>query len=528
MNQSASDMPFTAIQLRDFAALFSGRQSAYGLFTINRGAHDGGKQSGKASTVTAPITQDLYAKHLMGSGTGIGIVPIKENGTCSFSVIDLDIYTPAVKKNIFNLIQALNAPLCVFTSKSGGLHMYAFFEEEIPAKKAIHIMQRFKEVLGLSKDTEVFPKQAKLEEGSIGNWINLPYYNVGTKCKRNLLSSEGTPIHDLDIALSHCLKMKQSETEFERFFLQLPLQDAPPCLQRIYISGNITHRNDYLLSLAHYYKAKHGVEEFDTYVLDANQRLNMPLPTKEVISTVIASSKKKEYKYACSKEPLCLFCNRKECEKREFGITSRALTSLSFGDFRQIMTDPPYYEWVVDDVVLRLNSEDELINQTAFRKQCIRHLHTSPNKINEPAWNDVVNRALANVIVITVDIEEDASPGAVLRKNILEYVRKRTLATSREGIFRNLVYKDISADVSGFLFLANGLLDFLTGIKQMKPKELVEIRDKLVLLGGEPLTISIKGQPCKCWKLPLTCLDNVVAPDVQEKIDFLDSLGIDE
>lgn len=518
--------PFTMIQLRDFMELFAGRQTAYGQFTIFPGQQDGGKQSGRASTVNAPITQDLFVKHLMGRGTGIGIVPIKENGTCSFAVIDVDTYTPVIKKSILDALFTLNAPLCVFTSKSGGLHIYAFFETEIPAKDAIRVMQGFRDVLGLDKEIEIFPKQAKMEEGKIGNWINLPYYNIGPSCKRNLLSTEGVPIYDIDTALAHMNSMRQPLANFDQFFAQLPLQDAPPCLQRIYLSGVVQHRNDYLLSLAHYFKAKHG-DSFDAHILEANQRLKNPLPIHEVMNTVIASSRKQDYKYACSKDPLKMFCNRKDCEKRAFGITSKDVSNLSFGEFRQIMTDPPYYEWVVDDIVLKLTNEDELINQTAFRKQCIRKLHLMPNRINEFAWSDIVNRALANVVIIPVDIEEDASPGAMLTKNIIEYLERRNTGTSREAVLRGQVYRDTATEIDGMLFTAKGLLDYLIDQKQMKPYMLTDLPDKLMSLGGRRMQVQIRSDIVKCWTLPTSLVDRRPTPSVAEKVDFLDSLGDD-
>ncbi len=523
-DQLPEDLPFTAVQLRDFIALFDGRQSAYGQYLLEPKGKDGEKRGGKASTVSAPVTEDLFVRHITGKGAGIGIVPIKEDGTCSFAVIDIDIYTTAIKNNVLMLISALNAPLCIFTSKSGGLHIYAFFDDPIPAKTAISIMTRFKEILGLSKDIEVFPKQAKLEPGQVGNWINLPYYEAGPNCKRNLLDSDGNEITHLDGAIRYCLGMKQPLRSFDTFFEQLPLQDAPPCLQRIYLSGDIQHRNDYLLSLAHYFKAKYG-DQFEEHVLEANQKLKVPLPAREVLSTVIASSRKQDYKYSCSKDPLKMFCNRKECEKRTFGISSKDISTLSFGEFRQIMTDPPYYEWLVDGVVLRLNNEDEIINQSAFRKQCVRHLYVCPNRINEPAWNDIINRALSNVKLVTVELDEDASPGAMLQKNILDYIRKRSVATSREGILRGLVFPDKSPEINGHLFTVNGLIEFLTGVKQMKPHMLLEIRDKLVVLSGEPITVNLSTAQVKCWRIPFESTENLPTPDMEEKTDFLNSLG---
>ena len=68
---------------KDFARIFNGRQSAYGQFILDKGANEA-KVKGRCSTMQAPITDDLYLKHLRGE-VGLGVVPIKENNTCSFA-----------------------------------------------------------------------------------------------------------------------------------------------------------------------------------------------------------------------------------------------------------------------------------------------------------------------------------------------------------------------------------------------------------------------------------------------------------
>jgi len=54
-------------------------------------------------------------------------------------------------------------------SKSGGLHLYLFFLEALPAELVDAKLKQFVTWLGLSKETERFPKQTHLEPEDTGN-----------------------------------------------------------------------------------------------------------------------------------------------------------------------------------------------------------------------------------------------------------------------------------------------------------------------------------------------------------------------
>jgi hypothetical protein len=60
-------------------------------------------------------------------------------------------------------------------SRSGNAHVWAFFKEPIEAWVARGIMREATAAIG-KPTVEVFPKQDKLREGMVGNYINLPYH----------------------------------------------------------------------------------------------------------------------------------------------------------------------------------------------------------------------------------------------------------------------------------------------------------------------------------------------------------------
>ncbi len=74
-----------------FMELFDGLDRAYGTYEIDTKRADG-KQLGKATTLKKPVTIELWMDHLQGK-QGIGIIPIRDNSTCKFGAIDIDVYS---------------------------------------------------------------------------------------------------------------------------------------------------------------------------------------------------------------------------------------------------------------------------------------------------------------------------------------------------------------------------------------------------------------------------------------------------
>ncbi len=58
-----------------FAAIFEGLELAYGTYRIDR-KQNNGKNTGKATVVKAPRTDEMWENHLSGKGDALGIIPI--------------------------------------------------------------------------------------------------------------------------------------------------------------------------------------------------------------------------------------------------------------------------------------------------------------------------------------------------------------------------------------------------------------------------------------------------------------------
>lgn len=142
-----------------FAALFAGRTDAYG---IDRGGW-----------VKEPLRQRMYSDHLNKlHGAAIGVAPLRDDGTVRFAAIDLDEPNFDLAMDVAALIPG---PGWLEKSRSGNAHLWYFFDGDCPAWVARGQLRRALEAVD-RRDVEIFPKQAQLRAGMLGNYINLPFY----------------------------------------------------------------------------------------------------------------------------------------------------------------------------------------------------------------------------------------------------------------------------------------------------------------------------------------------------------------
>jgi hypothetical protein len=508
--------------IEDFKNIFNGNTDAYGVF-IPSTITEGKKVEGRASTQSSQVETYLYEEHLLGH-QGLGIIPIRKDGSCVFSVIDIDKYD-SDHKDIIRAIYKYNLPLVPFRSKSGGLHLYLFLSTAIQASQVLKVMVYLRDLFSLKKDTEIFPKQSMLKEGDKGNWINLPYFNMESTAQ--FLIKEDFTSATLSEAIQIIKEKSLSYDSFKTVTEGIPLNDAPPCLQSLYILGNVTKdRNLYLFSLARYYKAKEG-DDFERFVTEANNELKNPLPIEELLNTVIKTHKKKNYSYKCKEEPICSICNKNECKNRKYGIGSGEVSEISYEEFIQYGTEEPWYEWIVNGQTLTFLSEYDIINQAKFRELCLRKIHVLPFKVSEFAWTEIVNTALKNVII--KDEEEKAgmvmSTVQLFREYLVEFLTKRAPAETKEQVLVDRVYKDEKE--GGYVFKAKNLHVFLIQQKQFRSYGFQELNQKLKSLGAYPKQyyVAEKKTSLRAWIIPFKGLEKYIEDTPNDiTVDFLDKI----
>lgn len=450
-------MPRSHQYAEQFAALFAGNLNNYGVHIPEKNTKEGEKAKGSSFTVSKPLTSDLYAKHLIG-GQSLGVVPIDQNDEVSFAAIDVDIYDKrSTLTRILRTIERYNLPLVGFKTKSGGLHLFCFFEKKTKAALVVPVLRELLSVFSLDPDTEIFPKQVKLSD--CGNFINLPYFNA-KKTTRPALNSDGEEL-SLAEAVSLCIKKETSISKFKNTMEQLPLSSAPPCLQTLFVSDNILegHRNEFLFNCAVYLKNRFGTS-FGKNLHSLNLKLSRPLEEKELESTIVASHTKNDYTYKCTNSCLTPFCNSELCDTREFGKSAGDISDFTFEQLIRITGDEPFYRWRVNDKWLVFNDEKELLSQIKFRVLCMRQLNKIPKTITQKAWDKIINRALEGIL-------EEEGADEISNKSLFDQALQewfnRIPAVRETDIEHGQVWLDKDIDEeSYFVFKLSKLIEYFS------------------------------------------------------------------
>ena len=260
-----------------FQKLFSGNQRVHGILDAN----------GDYKTVKGQPTTELFQQHLEGK-ISLGTVPITDKGNCKLGAMDFDDHKKGgIKKDfsyktLLEKIKFLNLPLVVCKSKSGGAHAYLFLDTYYKAGDIRHILKKFVYALGYERDSvEIFPKQETLlnKDGTLGdgNFINLPYHKGNT---RVMLDSEGKSLK-LEDALLYSPKRVTSGDNLSKF--------------KLLDHDKSTGRNDRTFAYANFSK-KHYPNELEDKTIEYNKIFNVPpLEDKELFSTILKSTNKKDY-----------------------------------------------------------------------------------------------------------------------------------------------------------------------------------------------------------------------------------------
>lgn len=143
---------------KKFRELFSGLTEAYG--------------TGKGQWIREELKPKHYSMHLRGIGPGLGVGPLRKDGTVLFAAIDLD--EPDFEAAI-TLEELCPGRGWIERSRSGNAHIWFFFAEPIEAWVTRGILREAVAAIGKAQ-VEVFPKQDALRQDMLGNYINLPYF----------------------------------------------------------------------------------------------------------------------------------------------------------------------------------------------------------------------------------------------------------------------------------------------------------------------------------------------------------------
>ena len=475
----------TTSQAKRFALLFKGKTNTYVKNLLPK------EKPAKGEKIKTTITNEkdkvddnLLMSHLSGE-FGVGICPVTTDGKCLFGVLDIDYYKGKIRK-MLDIIRDYQLPLVPFRSKSGGLHCYLFLSRGVSAKTIRDTLSLIIKVFSLDKmygeeKVEVFPKQDKVTEDGFGSSITLPYFNA-EEPYTYLLDLDGNEV-PFEEALNQIQKRFTTIEAVREALENLPYNDAPPCLQRILLSGLVggedTGRNNFLFSFALYASKKYGLEGFASYVRELNNSFECPIEESAVEST-IASIKSKEYSYRCKDIPCNGFCDKSLCKKREFGLGREKghFSDIEYGQLLRYKTAEPYYVWQLKlqgsegdfkNIVFR--DEGELLDQKNFAKVCVRFLNFAPRQVQTNDWFGTLNKYLASVKDVEVRAESDTSALSMIRQMFVRYLsNKQARRDSPYQIHANLCVRQTYSDENGkpvakFFFTHTGFAEYLRNNK---------------------------------------------------------------
>jgi hypothetical protein len=286
--------------------------------------------------------------------------------------------------------------------------------------------------------------------------------------------------------------------------------DAPPCI----LSGLLLRdvgpgqRNNWLFSVGVYLRLKDESCDLKETLSEINHSLKEPLPDNELNNTVIKGFDRKTYWYMCNALDRC---NKTLCRQQEYGIESKGSTGLEYGDLTQFLTDPPYYEWIVNGQKLTFLSEQEIITQGKFRALCLRQLHLVPRRVKDDTWAGILTKACEHITVIQPAVEAgDFTSGSTFFDLTCAFFNSKRKADNITQLAMGRVYADeIERE---YVFTAKSFIDFLVHKNDFRQYTPVEMRLRLQQLGAH--------KEGSLWRIPMTSIP--ASEEKQIEIDFKD------
>jgi hypothetical protein len=442
---------------KKFQELFNGLNRVRGSYKIDvERTHEKNKVIGAAKTVKEQIQEEHWAAHLEGT-EGLGVVPIRDDQCCVFAALDIDEYDLNLK-DLNQEVHKLKLPFITCRTKSGGAHLYTFFQEPVRADMVRERLQLMAEALGYP-NIEIFPKQREMKPGDVGNWINLPYFNANGPTNRYALNKEGKALTSLDLFVAYAESHKVSKDHFMQCKIKTfekPFMDGPPCLQRLatqkegFPAGT---RNNSLYNVGIYLRLKYP-DEWKDRLEDANfDLMKPPLKSGEITQTV-RSLEKEKYFYKCNDAPICHVCSRDACLGRKYGIGNGdeagggelegMLGSLQktyaldmYGEL--ITDDPPLWYMDVDGVQITLQTA-QLFSQDKFIAKIAESLCKYPRRVRPQRWQTILKEKIENADL--VEVPPETGTYGHIYSALKDFCTAHGGADTREEIDMGKVWKD--------------------------------------------------------------------------------------
>lgn len=486
---------------KQFQDIFVGSGLAHGLHHV---------ETGRSETVRGPASDADYDAHLTGKvGVGVGLVPVREDGTCRFAAIDVDQETIDHARVAADVARR-RFPLTVCRSKSGGAHLYAFFAEPgSPAGRVRELLTRWEGLLGFPS-AELFPKQLQIGPRNKGNWINLPYY-AGARTTRYAVAPDGRALTLAEFLAS--VKFFDEATYHGDEAIDTNVAQMPPCLQCLSAHGNPEgSRNQALFNFGVFFRKSDPVGWKDR-TLQFNLVANRPpLPFREV-SAIIKSLSQTRYQYMCEQSPIRELCDRQECLKLKYGVAHRpweegdGYASLQVSNLRKVLTDPAQYFLDVNGHQMSLSLE-EFLDFAKLRRAAVGRFNLLFSPMKAVKWDAIISELLKHQTDIPAP--PDSSVAGQVNAALDGFLEYKDKARSRQDLLCGLPFQ--LGDKVLFRFS-----DFQRHLQARRLDKLTspEVFAMLLSRKVEYTRVSICGKKLHIWMIPVSEV-NVQTQDFSE------------
>lgn len=527
-------------------ALFEGNDTHFG--THGQPSRDPTGESLKwvikptAKTLKGKTTEAMWTAHVEGKKP-LGVVPIRTDDTTIWGSIDYDVYgqdlTDLIKK-----VETAKFPLVPGRSKSGGLHLFCFTTEPVPAKQMQEVLRDLAAALGIA-GSEIFPKQSTLltDRGDQGSWMIMPYF--GDTYDGKLERQVGLRKNGSEIGLPEFVRIAEksrvSPAQLDDIQIRNiaaspgskvkgkggkkrgtadepgPFGDGPPCLVHLIADGGIKQggQNNTLFHMGVYFKKKFP-EGWEIELERANAMYCNPPHPETSMSSIIKSLRKKDYEYKCKDEPMRSHCDSILCRRRKFGVTGGTSSIMPvITSIKKMNSDPPVWFLDVEGVKIEC-STDDLQDWRRFQKLLINRLHNPFGVIPQAEWLFTIQEALSRMTE-TIDVGEDAGTKGEFHELLETYLTNRQRGLKEEDLLSGRPWED--TETGRFYFSLGRLHRYLEreGLKGLnKPQIVTRIHD----LNGNHATREIKGKKLNLHWIPSNAVQatpSVSTPTLNER-----------
>ena len=482
----------------ELMSIFAGLDRAYGIYTIEgtKQTAKGTKKQGKGRTLQEPLSLVQWQQHLNGE-LSLGVIPITDEETCKWGCIDVDEY-PVDIDYLQKLIKDMQLPLVPCLTKSGGVHLFLFTKEQVPAIKIKTKLEEIAAAMGRTGD-EIFPKQyqwSKQEEKQgtkqTGNWLNMPYFG-GEESARCGLSKKGESLSPeqfirtvkrasiTEEELDEIKPIKKSRKANGEGLKESFWDQAPPCLVHMKLNGIPEGtRNDALFSYGVLFKKLHPEsDEWRDKLQEVNKTAcHKPLSHTE-LNALMNSLEKSDYRYKCTTPPLVNHCQSGVCITRRYGIDPSEQEVIPTS-LRKYLTDPPLWHLDIDGKTLILETR-ELHSFALYQQRCMDVLNQCPPDIKKKDWVARLNQLLQNVQEI--EVPPDMTKSGLLQDAIAEFC-KNTESSAKVALLASAVYRNEEEDTHEWWFRGRDLVKYIRDFKGMKGIKEAEVYSELKALGA--------------------------------------------